>query len=483
MKMKAFKNSNMKNMKSTVVFSFLVVLAFSCTRDEEALPLATFPDTPEIFTDNPVGLTDQFFRSFDPSVGANTDGFGTDENEFFEGTASIRIDVPGENDDNGTFIGGIFEDRGEGRDLTGYDALTFWAKGTVTATISLVGFGTDFEENRYATGLPNLELTTGWKKYIIPIPDPSKLTQEKGLFIFSAGTLSTGGVGYTFWIDELKFEKLGTLAQPRPAILTGLDIEQEGFLDVPLQLVAFTQTFHSATDGDITVGISPNYFDFRTSDPSVATVNDLGLVNVVGLGEVEITASLASVAASGSLTLDVQGGFDFAPEPTLDPAAVVSIFSDAYTNIPVSRYNSFFEPFQTTLGGVVPIGNQEIISYTNLNFVGIVFNDVIFPSEAVPPVDARNLTHLHVDINVQEALDAADFLEIELTNYGSTNTASRVRINANELEAGVWRGFDIELDDFTGLAGRERIGLLLFDSGGSISDILLDNIYFYTDTE
>jgi hypothetical protein len=27
------------------------------------------------------------------------------------------------------------------------------------------------------------------------------------------------GNGYTFWIDELKYEKLGTVAQPRPAIL------------------------------------------------------------------------------------------------------------------------------------------------------------------------------------------------------------------------------------------------------------------------
>jgi hypothetical protein len=26
------------------------------------------------------------------------------------------------------------------------------------------------------------------------------------------------GNGYTFWIDELKYEKLGTVAQPRPAI-------------------------------------------------------------------------------------------------------------------------------------------------------------------------------------------------------------------------------------------------------------------------
>ena len=35
------------------------------------------------------------------------------------------------------------------------------------------------------------------------------------------------GDGYTFWIDELKYEKLGTIAQPRPAIFGGEDLVQK----------------------------------------------------------------------------------------------------------------------------------------------------------------------------------------------------------------------------------------------------------------
>ena len=127
--MKALNFLNMKNMKSKVILSLLVLLAFGCTRDESDLPFAKFPSTAEVFTDNPVGLTDEFFISFDPNGGANTEGFGTDENEFFEGTTSIRIDVPSPSDPDGNFIGGIFRDRGDGRDLTEYDALTFWEGG------------------------------------------------------------------------------------------------------------------------------------------------------------------------------------------------------------------------------------------------------------------------------------------------------------------------------------------------------------------
>jgi hypothetical protein len=55
--------------------------------------------------------------------------------------------------------------------------------------------------------MTNVSLGTAWAKYIIPIPNASKLLQEKGMFRYAAGSQGTNGAGYTFWIDELKFEK------------------------------------------------------------------------------------------------------------------------------------------------------------------------------------------------------------------------------------------------------------------------------------
>ena len=49
--------------------------------------------------------------------------------------------------------------------------------------------------------------------------------------------------GYTFWIDELKFEKLGTVAQPQPSIFNGADILQKSFIGVDL-IIEGTQTFN-----------------------------------------------------------------------------------------------------------------------------------------------------------------------------------------------------------------------------------------------
>ena len=484
----------LKNIQIIGLMSLIMLVAMSCERDvsDDAVP-AIFPTTGEVYTDAPVGLTDQFFDSFDPVGGANPEAFGTDDNEAYLGNSSIRIDVPQPNDPNGSFVGGIFKDRGEGRNLTGYDALTFWIKGSTTATVGTLGFGTDFESSPFPVEINNVQLSTDWKKIIIPIPNPSKLVQEKGMFIFSAGAFNldtdpsappTVDLGYTFWIDEIRFEKLGTLGQTQPTILNGEDVEQDGFLEVPVQLTGISATFNTESGENVTVSASPKYFEFESSNPAVATVNEDGLVDVIGTGQVKISASLRGVPAQGSLSLNVEGGFNFAPTPTRPEENVVSIFSDAYQDIPVSRYNSFFAPFQTTLGGIIPVGPESIISYTELNFVGIVFNDVTFPAEAVPPVNATEMTHLHIDINVQEELQDNARLLLELTNFGDPETVGGYTIDGDELLTDDWESFDIPLSDFSGLGDKNRIGLLLFNSESgpnnpTISNIFLDNIYFY----
>ncbi|MDZ7605923.1 MAG: hypothetical protein U5K79_10145 [Cyclobacteriaceae bacterium] len=54
-------------------------------------------------------------------------------------------------------------------------------------------------------------------------------------------------IGYSFWIDELNFEKLGTIAQPRPAIFSGQDESVDTFIG--------TAIHYSRTNPDIQFGI------------------------------------------------------------------------------------------------------------------------------------------------------------------------------------------------------------------------------------
>jgi hypothetical protein len=463
------------------VLGLLCVGMISCERGfSDDIEFATFPNNPDIFTDAPVGLTDQFFESFDPAFGANTEGFGTDDNVAFEGNSSIRIDVPTPTDPDGGFIGGIFRDRGDGRDLTSYDALTFWAKGSTTAVVGAVGFGTDFIDNTYAVSLNNIELSTKWRKYIIPIPDPSKLTQEKGMFLFSAGTESTNGVGYTFWIDELRFENLGTLGQPRPAILGGLDQTAQTNVDSSVSIIGLTQTFNLANGQDVTVTATPAYFDFETSNPFVASVTNQGLVTVEGSGEIDpdtgeidntavITASVAGVQAAGSLIVQAVN------------LNVISIFSDIFANVPVDNFNGFYTPDgQTTLGGAVNENGNNIIDYTLLNFVAIEFYGR--EGSGIQPIDASEMTHLHIDIRVNQQVNPSDTFRIEVFNNFATGsqTAGGFNVSGNDLASNEWVEFDIPLSSFAGLNTKDALGAIIFSSG-TLANVSLDNIYFYSE--
>ena len=464
-----------KNITTKIVFpaAILLLTMLSCERElsNDVVP-ATFNNSAEIFTDAPEGLTDQFFVSFDPATGANTVGFDVDNNEAYEGNSSIRIDVPSDTDPDGVYIGGIFRDRGEGRNLTDYNALTFWAKGSTTAIIEQVGYGTTFGEGivgsqaDYATTIKNIELTTKWKKYTVPIPDASKLVQETGLFLFSANSNVNGGVGYTFWIDELKFENLSSIGQSRPQMLGGSTAD---FISVPgqtLNISGFTGTYNLANGQDVTVITTSNYFSFSSSNPSVASVSETGLVTVNTTGTAEITATLDGVLVNGAVNVQ-----SFA-----DPR-IISIFSDFYANIPVDGFNGFYEPFQTTLGGDIVEDGNNIIDYTLLNFVGIEFYGR-YGIPGVEPVDATEMTHFNIDFRVNESLSPSDFIRIELiNNVNNGQTGHSFTVPSSSLASNQWVSLKIPLSSFPGLQ-RNALGIILFDTGGGIQNLSVDNIFF-----
>ncbi len=470
------KNTKHTNISLALFLSLGLAVFYSCERSfSDDVEFATFDRTAEVFTDAPVGLGSDFYFPFQNSKAT---AFSVDEDEGFESEASIRIDVPNANDPEGSFAGAIFRIDGAGRNLTDFDALTFYAKASQGVVISEIGFGQDFGENKFQVTRTNVDLGTQWAKYVIPIPDPSKLIEERGMLWYAAGTGITNGAGYTFWLDEVKFERTGTIAQARPAILNGEDVEQEGFLGVPIEITGLSQTFNTGSGENVTVTAKPSYFTFESTNPAVALADELGIVSVLGTGEATISASLANVAAAGSLALTVARSFDFAPiPPPRDAADVISIFSDAYANVAVDYYNGFFFPDgQTTLGGEPPldINGDMVINYIDLNFVGIGFFD------EVPPVNATEMTTLHVDIKVNEPIDAGDFIRLQLLNsVGNNETSGAFTIDGSALTTDQWVRFDIPLTDFTGLTDRSQLGLLFFISESTISDIFVDNIYFY----
>lgn len=457
----------------------LVLLIFgSCERTVSDLEPPGNPVNPDVFIDGfSAGLNFAAFSGTVPSA------FQVDEEETFNGSdASMRFEVPDANDPRGVFAGGVFF-TDPGRDLTEFTALTFQIKASKAATIDLLGFGNDLGESRFQVSVSGLQVNSNWQRVVIPIPDPSKLDAEKGMFIFSEGPEDPDGDGpepprgYTFWVDELKFENLGTVAHGKFLIMGGQEQVDTSFEGVTKRMSGLSATFNLPSGINRTVGVTPAYFNFNSSNEDIAEVSSEGQVFIVGgPGTTEITATVGGIEADGSLTIESQGPFVHAPIPPHDPENVISIFSNEYENEPVDFFNGFFEPFQTTLSEDFTVEGDDVLNYTNFNFVGIQF--------ASPTIDATEMTHFRMDIFVPNEFSGGETFEIQLISFGpdgafggGDDSSGSVTFSSPFITGQQWVSFDIPLSRYSSIDDMSNIAQIIL-VGNNISNFFADNIYF-----
>lgn len=464
---------NVQVFKQNIALVSLCCLLFAfggCERELLDPQPAAFPDNPFVFIDGFSGGLN--YAAFG---GSNNKAFQVDNEVTYNNSeASMRFEVPNVNDAAGAYAGGSFFTT-VGRDLSKYSALTFWAKASQAANIDVVGFGNDLGASTYQVTVNNLAVNTNWKKYYIPIPDPSKLKAEKGMFFYSEGP--ENGLGYTFWIDEVKFEDLGTIAHANPAILLGQDQSITSFSGITNQIGGLSASFNLPTGVDQAQNLAPAYFSFFSSDTTIARVSNTGLVSVIGgPGEAVITAKMGNVDAQGSLTVNSQGTFSTAPNPGDSPENVISIFSDAYTNQSVEYYNGYWAPFQTTLSADFQVNGNNILNYTNFNFVGIQFSQ--------PPIDVSSMTHLRMDLYFPNAIAPGTVFKVQLVDFGNDgafgggdDTGHTLTLNSSAFETQQWISLDLALSLFTGLSNRNHMAQIIFE-GTNVSNFYVDNIYF-----
>ena len=454
-----------------ILFTCTALIAvLSCKRDIDGLSPATFPTTPEVFIDGfSSGLNYAAFG------GSKVTAFDVDAEVKYKGTASMKFAVPDAGDPKGAYAGGGFITT-VGRDLSGYDALTFWAKASKSATIDVVGFGNDFGESKYQVTLKGVKVNSNWQKFIIPIPDPSKLKQEKGMFFYSEGP--ENDLGYTFWIDDLKFEKLGTIAHPKPAILDGQDQVFSVETDQKLNIGGLKVTFNLPTGIDQSVEATPGYFTFLSSNPAVASVSSAGVVSVADAGKAVITAKVGELSAVGSLTLNSSGkavGPETpAPTPTIKADSVISLFSNAYNNVTVDTWNTGWQ-FSTAQTIDVKIAGNDAKRYRSLNFVGIEFSS--------KTINASAMTNFHLDIWTPDPTDLPKTFKVQLVDFGPNGTfgggddsSHEIAVTRPTLVSKEWVSINIPLSRFTGLNRRGNLAQLVLS--GDLPNVYLDNVYF-----
>ena len=459
------------------ILLLMTSLFTSCSdRSVDGLSSPSFPAKGEVFIDD--FTSDLIYAAFG---GSDVKAFQVDyETTYNNSRASMRYEVPDANSPQGAYAGGAYFSK-TGRDLSGFNALTFYIKATQSATIDVLGFGNDFGNSAYQVALQALPVNTNWKKVIIPIPDPSTLNGEKGLFYYSTGPYNQKG--YTFWIDEVKFEYVPDLGECTGEIFLGEDKKIPSTEKGSTIRIDGLQVNVSLPNGINQVNsISPSYFLFESSNPAIATVSDKGIVSVLDSGNARITAKLSGRTAKGSLELSAKGSADMptiqATTPTIDASNVISLYSNAYTNVPIDTWNTRWQ-YSTTENAFIKINNDDAIRYYNLNFVGVEFSS--------NPINANSMTHFHIDLWTPDATALPNNVKVMLVDFGANavygggdDVSHEITISSPTLKSNAWVSMDIPLSSFTGLTTKAHLSQLVLS--GTVSNLYIDNVYLYKST-
>ena len=154
--------------------------------------------------------------------------------------------------------------------------------------------------------------------------------------------------------------------------------------------------------------------------------------------------------------------------PARDAADVISIFSDAYTNITGINYDPDWG--QSTDATEVMIAGNNTLKYDVFNYQGTDFSG--------NAQDVTGMEFLHVDMWTPDATD------VKVTPINGAGSPTEVLVGMTPITTGQWVSYDIALTDFTsGGMSLDQVVQMKFDgqAGTTPSVIFLDNIYFYKD--
>ena len=432
--------------------------------------------------------------SYQAFAGSKYDALSIDGTTAHAGQASLKVTVPSATaTSGGTYAGGAFV-AGDARNLTGYDALSVWAKASRAATLDVAGLGNDNTgTSKFTAQVASLTLATDWTEYVVPIPLPARLTGERGLFFFAASTngAATGADGgaassdpYTVWLDDVQLVTAGAgvLGAPSPSIGGGSVTLAPG----ASHTIDATSATVSVRGASVKVGAMPGYFDFTSSDPSIATVDAAGVVRAVAGGAATISATLGGAPADGALTVHVA---------TPDPG-VIALLSGTYPPVVIDKW---LADWSMPAGKVAVAdgtdGNDPTKIWTDLQYVGVEF----FRQSNL--IDASSMTTFHVEMHTSDASE----LHLKLVDFGANGAADPPYDGAPHgddaqgevvlgptstpaLAAKQWVSLDLPLTMFQqavgqspGLAHRAHLAQLVVAGAGTstIASVAVKNVYFH----
>ncbi|TVR42516.1 MAG: T9SS C-terminal target domain-containing protein, partial [Bacteroidia bacterium] len=144
--------------------------------------------------------------------------------------------------------------------------------------------------------------------------------------------------------------------------------------------------------------------------------------------------------------------------PARNPEDVISVFSEAYTNVEGTNFNPDWG--QSTQVSIIEIQGNQTLKYENFNYQGTEFAN---------PLNVTQMETLHLDMWTADATSVNVFL----ISTGPEETAFVLPITPNQ-----WVSYDIPLSEFAGV-DLEDVIQFKFDGGDGTPTLYLDNLYFY----
>ncbi len=218
---------------------------------------------------------------------------------------------------------------------------------------------------------------------------------------------------------------------------------------------------------------SSGSFSYTSSNTAVATVSG-NTITLVGLGTTNITATQAAAGAYGSGTISSSLVVTSPPPataaptpPTRSASNVISLFSNAYTNVTVDTWSTSWD--NTVEPQDVSIAGNTTKLYKDMAFAGVEFTS--------NTINATNMEKFHIDIWTPNA----NVFKIKLVDFGPNGSYGGGDDVEHELgytpAQSTWVSYDINMSDFTGLVTRGHLAQMIFVAEGGT--VYMDNIYFW----
>ncbi len=159
--------------------------------------------------------------------------------------------------------------------------------------------------------------------------------------------------------------------------------------------------------------------------------------------------------------------------PTRNAEDVISIYSNAYTNITVDAYSASFDDSDVT---ETSVEGDSLLKIDFTNFVGIDFQN--------DKQDASAMTHFHMDFWTAESDLVGKVFNLKFSQWGGTTgevSAFELPLNTGTtpaVESGKWVSVDVPISDWTN-APQTRDDIAQFLITSNLDIVYVDNIYLY----